>query len=86
MFRTVEDLLILFLIGIGFSLAFKLSDNNLMVAYFVNLPNAFLTYILKSKQFPVFTEATSIYAAITIIVVIMMIMYFVRKSKVKVIK
>ena len=47
-----EDILLLFAVGIGFAAAYKLSGNNLIVAYFVNLPNAFVTYMLKFKQFP----------------------------------
>lgn len=44
-FRTFEDILLLFAVGIGFATAYKLSGNNLIVAYFVNLPNAFVTYM-----------------------------------------
>lgn len=51
-FRTLEDLMLLFAVGVGFAAAYKLSGNNLVVAYFVNLPNAFVTYMLKFEQFP----------------------------------
>ena len=45
-----------------FSAAYKLSRNNLIVAYFVNLPNAFVTYMLKYEQFPVMeTSSTKTY-------------------------
>lgn len=44
-FRTFEDILLLFAVGIGFATAYKLSGNNLNVAYFVNLPNAFVSYM-----------------------------------------
>ena len=64
-FRSLSDLLLLFTVGIGFASAYKLSDNNLITVYFVNLPNAFLTYILKSEQFPLFTESTPVFALIT---------------------
>lgn len=37
-FRTIEDILLLFAVGIWFAAAYKLSGNNLIVAYFVNLP------------------------------------------------
>lgn len=60
-FRTINDLLLLFAVGIGFAVAFKLSDNNLIASYFVNLPNAFLTYILKSEQFPIFTKDSTLF-------------------------
>ncbi len=52
-FRTWEDILLLFAVGVGFAAAYKLSGNNLIVSFFVNLPNAFVTYILKYEQFPV---------------------------------
>jgi membrane protease YdiL (CAAX protease family) len=75
-FRSINDLLLLFVVGLGFAMAFKLSGNNLYVSYFVNLPNAFLTYILKSKQFPVLDINSSISAIITIIlIIIILIMY-----------
>lgn len=69
-FRTLDELLLLFAVGIGFSLAYKLSDNNLIVAYFVNLPNAFVTYILKSEQFPLLTNTAIVFAGITILMII----------------
>jgi membrane protease YdiL (CAAX protease family) len=75
-FRNIVDLLILFAVGIGFALAFKLSGNNLYVSYFVNLPNAFATYILKSSQFPRFTINTTIGAIITTILVGIIIIVF----------
>jgi len=75
-YRNINDLLVLFCVGIGFAIAYKLSNNNLIVAYFVNLPNAFVTYILKSAQFPVFTIRSSIFAVITIIVIIIILIFF----------
>ena len=68
-FRTVPDIVLLFAVGIGFALSYKLSGNNLFVAYFVNLPNALLTYCLKESQFPVFTELSSVLAVITIFLI-----------------
>ena len=81
-FRSVNDLLLLFAVGIGFALAFKLSGNNLYVAYFVNLPNAFVTYILKSNQFPVFTVNSTIVAIITIILAVIIFIVFGKKIKI----
>lgn len=78
-FRTVSDLLLLLAVGIGFAVAFKLSDNNLIASYFVNLPNAFLTYILKSEQFPIFTNDSTIFASITIALIIIILIYSHRK-------
>lgn len=72
-FRDVGDLLLLFAVGIGFALSFKLSCNNLIVSYFVNLPNAFLTYVLKSAQFPKFDNLTTLFAIITILIIMIMI-------------
>lgn len=68
-FRTWGDLLLLFAVGIGFAAAYRLSDNNLIVSYFVNLPNAFVTYILKYEQFPVMSVSSTIAAAITLILI-----------------
>ena len=79
-FRTAKDLLLLFVVGLGFSIAFKLSNNNLIVAYFVNLPNAFITYLLKSEQFPPFNGGTTIYAVITVVVITMMMSLAIRKT------
>lgn len=80
-FRTLGDLLLLFAVGIGFAVAYWLSDNNLIVSYFVNLPNAFITYILKSSQFPVFTYASSIYAAISMAFIIVIFVMWKNKMK-----
>lgn len=69
-FRTIEDILLLFAVGLMFSVAYKLSNNNLIIVYFVNLPNALITYMLKYNQFPTFTKGSIVYAAITIIFII----------------
>lgn len=66
-FRTWEDILLLFVVGIGFVAAFMLSDNNLIVSYFVNLPNAFVTYILKYEQFPTMNSSFTVAAVFTLI-------------------
>ena len=75
-FRTIVDTLILFAVGIGFALAFKLSGGNVIVSYFVNLPNAFLTYILKFEQFPAFDNNTPIIAGITIAFIILILAHY----------
>ena len=51
-FRTFQMMILLFFVGIMFALAFKLSKNNLIVSYFVNLPNAYVIYLLKTENFP----------------------------------
>ena len=69
-FRTFEDILLLFAVGIGFAAAYKLSGNNLIVAYFVNLPNAFVTYMLKFKQFPKMTMSSIMASIVTLCVIV----------------
>ena len=68
-FRTWEDILLLFAVGTGFAAAYKLSGNNLIVSFFVNLPNAFVTYILKYEQFPVMRVSSTIAAAVTLVLI-----------------
>lgn len=75
-YRNIDSLLLLFIVGIGFATAFKLSGNNLYIAYFVNLPNAFVTYILNSAQFPMLTIKAIINAIITIILIIVILTIF----------
>lgn len=74
-FRTIKDLLVLFAVGLGFAVSYKLSDNNLIVVYFVNLPNAFVTYMLKAEQFPVFNLGAVYYALITIVMIVIILVY-----------
>lgn len=69
-FRSFKDIAVLFLVGIMFALAFKLSDNNMIVSYLVNLPNAFLTYMFKSKQFPHFDLKVTIVSSVAAAVII----------------
>lgn len=70
-FRTFGDILLLFAVGVGFAIAYKFSGNNLIVAYFVNLPNAFVTYILKFEQFPVMGVSSIIAGIITLFIIVM---------------
>lgn len=79
-FRKVDDLLLLFVVGIGFAIAFKLSGNNLIVSYFVNLPNAFVTYVFKYGQFPEMTAGSSLYAGITILGIGVVLFYYKKRS------
>ena len=80
-FRTFADLFLLFFVGVGFAAAYKLSGNNLIVAYFVNLPNAFVTYILKYKQFPVMTIYSTIAGIITLCIIIIVFILLKRADK-----
>lgn len=59
----------------GFAIAYKLSDNNLIVAYFVNLPNAFVTYMLKYNQFPTMKFSSTIAAIITVILIMLILKF-----------
>lgn len=68
-FRSISDIGLMLAVGAGFALAYKLSDNNLIIAYFVNLPNAFMTYILHSEWFPSFDHISG-YALITNLIVV----------------
>lgn len=65
---TVEIILIV-CVGVGFAIAYKLSGSNLIVAYFVNLPNAFVTYILKFEQFPVMELSSTIASIVTLCII-----------------
>jgi len=69
-FRTIGDILLLFAVGVGFAITYKLSGNNLIVSYFVNLPNAFVTYMLKHKQFPAMCLSSTVAAAITLALIL----------------
>ena len=80
-FRDVNDILLLYAVGVVFALAYKLSGNNLIVSYFVNLPNALLTYALKSNQFPEFSSYTTPFAAATIIAIVIIMGVTVGKLK-----
>ncbi|WP_315118126.1 type II CAAX endopeptidase family protein [uncultured Clostridium sp.] len=80
-FRTISDLLLLLAVGIGFAVAFKLSNNNVIVSYFVNLPNAILTYLLKRDQFPVFDNFSTIIAGGTILLIILIFIFSYEKIR-----
>lgn len=75
-FRTFGDIALLFVVGIGFAVSYKLGENNVIVSYFVNLPNAFVTYILKFNQFPKMTLTSTVFAGVTICVLIVGIIMF----------
>ena len=80
-FRTFEDILLLFAVGIGFAAAYKLSGNNLIVAYFVNLPNAFVTYMLKFEQFPKMTMHSTIASIVTLCIIVIVFIVLVRAHR-----
>lgn len=63
-FRNVSDIILLFGVGIMFAIAFKVSNNNLIVSYFVNLPNAFLVYLVKYQKFPTFNLTATIISVV----------------------
>lgn len=80
-FRTAADIALLGAVGLGFAIAYKLSGNNLFIVYFVNLPNALVTYTLKSGQFPEMTAFSSILAGVTIAAMALWIARCVRREK-----
>ena len=80
-FRTFEDILLLFAVGIGFAIAYKFSGNNLIVAYFVNLPNAFVTYMLKFEQFPKMTIASTMAGIVTLCIIAVVFIVLVRANR-----
>lgn len=80
-FRSFEDILLLFAVGLGFAITYKLSDNNLIVSYFVNLPNAFVTYMLKYNQFPRMTFSSTTAAIITLALIAFTILKVVKHNK-----
>ena len=69
-FRTAGDLLLLAAVGVGFAAAYQLSDHNLIVSYFVNLPNAFVTYLLKFDQFPEMKMSSTVAGAVTLVLIL----------------
>jgi len=75
-FRRWDSLLTLFLVGMMFALSFKLSGNHLFTSYFVNLPNAILTYLLNPQMFPPFTKETAIVSFAVIIFVLLIFLFF----------
>lgn len=81
-FRSVQWIITLFFVGIMFALAYTLSNYNLAVAYFVNLPNAYFTYLLNSQDFPKLNfDKTASVVAIVIIMLTVYIFYRGLKSK-----
>lgn len=80
-FRNISDILLLAAVGIGFSIAFKLSQNNLLAVYLVNLPNALLTYLLKFSQFPEMDFNSVLWGAVSIGLIILILITGIRKIK-----
>lgn len=73
----------LFAVGIGFAAAYKLSGNNLIVAYFANLPNAFVSYVLKLEQFPRMTISSTIASIITLCIIVVVFIVLARANRKK---
>ncbi|MDR3598024.1 CPBP family intramembrane glutamic endopeptidase [Clostridium sp.] len=78
-FRNFNDIILLFFVGIMFAVPFKLSNNNLIVSYFINLPNAYLTYLLKFEQFPNFSLNFTIICIIGLILTIFIFRLYFKK-------
>lgn len=79
-FRNLSDIILLFFVGIMFAISFKLSNNNLIVSYFINLPNAYLTYLLKFEQFPNFSLKFTISCIIGLIFTIFIFKLYFKKT------
>ena len=77
----------LIFVGIMFALSFKLSKNNLIVAYFVNLPNAYMQYLLYPEHFPYqnFTLSATIISIVIICIIGFILKKGLRKEKIKLI-
>lgn len=78
-FRNLSDIILLFFVGIMFAISFKLSNNNLIVSYLINLPNAYLTYLLKFEQFPNFSLNFTISCIIGLILTIFIFKLYLKK-------
>lgn len=79
-FRSANEIVLLFFVGIMFAIAFKVSDNNLIVSYFVNLPNAFLTYMVNHQKFPNFNLTAAIVSIIAIFIIILTLRFGFKNS------
>jgi len=84
-FRSIGQIITLFFVGVMFALSFKSSKNNVIVSYFVNLPNAYMQYLLKTEQFPShnFTEQTTIITIFLIFITGFIVIKGLRNEKIK---
>lgn len=82
-FRSFNEIVLLFFVGSMFALAYKLSGNNLAVSYFVNLPNAFLTYLINYKMFPDFTPTATVMSLIAILIIIYVMVFKFKKLSIE---
>lgn len=82
-FRSVYWIVLLFFVGMMFALSFALSKYNLAVAYFVNIPNAYFTYLLNYKRFPQlnFSKQASVVSMIIIFLIIYIFYRVLRNNK-----
>lgn len=80
-FRSLKLLITLFFVGIMFALSYKLSGNNLLASFLVNLPNAVLTYLLNPNNFQYFSLETSIFSIITMSITLIIFVIVIKKSK-----
>lgn len=77
----------LIFVGMMFALSFKLSKNNLIVSYFVNLPNAYTQYLLYPEHFPYqnFTLSATIISIVIICIIGFILKKGLSKEKIKLI-
>lgn len=80
-FRNFKMLLVLFLVGMMFAIAYRMSGNNLVISYFVNLTNAILTYLLAPNNFPTFDLKVTIVSTVTIMATLIILVTFNRSFK-----
>lgn len=84
--RNAQLITTLIFVGIMFALSFKLSKNNVIVAYFVNLPNACMQYVLYPEHFPYenFTLSASIISIVITCIIGFMLKNGLSPKKIKI--
>lgn len=76
-FRDFRTLITLFLVGMFFSISFRITKN-IITSLVVNIPFALVTFMIKQSYF---TARDSVFAFITIIIGFLLIILFLKKSK-----
>ena len=84
--RNTELIITMIFVGIMFALSFKLSKNNLIVSYFVNLPNVYMQYLLYPEHFPYqnFTLSAAIISTVIICIIGFILKKGLSKEKIKI--
>lgn len=79
-FRSMEQIITMFLVGTFFAIAFRLT-NNVITSFTVNLPNAIVTYILRPQIFPDFNQRMALFSLPVILIAIAVIILAKIKEK-----